>query len=170
MGTPLHLNQPRAAKQLQARSILRFARSRRRYIVGAVQASGVKTIVIVDDEMSFTELLGSMLGEHFSCPILTFGNPLTAAEALPRLNVGVLVTDYYMPHINGLDLIKQAGNLQPPPPSLLITGHTFEDDEDETARMPHFKAILPKPFRWQQLASLIEEHWPAGETPPLRKK
>ncbi len=128
-----------------------------------------KTIVIVDDEMSFTELLGSMLGEHFSCPVLTFGNPLTAAESLPRLNVGVLVTDYYMPHIDGLDLIKKAGALTPPPPSILITGHTFEDNDDETARMPHFKAILAKPFRWQQLAKLIEEHWPADSPVPLRK-
>jgi DNA-binding NtrC family response regulator len=136
-----------------------------------VARPGDKTIVIVDDEMSFTELLGSMLGEHFSCPILTFGNPLTAAEALPRLNIGVLVTDYYMPHINGLDLIRRAGNLQPSaPPCILITGHTFDNDADETARLPHFKTILPKPFRWQQLAALIERHWPLTEKLPLRQK
>jgi DNA-binding NtrC family response regulator len=128
-----------------------------------------KTIVIVDDEMSFTELLGSMLGDHFSCPVLTFGNPLTAAEALPRLNVGVLVTDYYMPHIDGLDLIKKAGELTPPPPSILITGHSFDDNDEQTAQLPHFKAILAKPFRWQQLAKLIEEHWPEGSPVPLRK-
>lgn len=132
-----------------------------------VQESAEKTIVIVDDEMSFTELLGSMLGEYFSCPILTFGNPLTAAKALPDLNVGVLVTDYYMPHINGLDLIRKAGELVPPPPSILITGHSFDNDEEETARMDHFKEILAKPFRWQQLAALIEKHWPCGR-PPVR--
>lgn len=133
-----------------------------------MQLPSEKTIVIVDDEMSFTELLGSMLGDYFSCPVLTFGNPVTAAEALPRLNVGVLVTDYYMPHINGLDLIKKAGALAPAPPSILITGHTFDDNDDETARIPHFKAILAKPFRWQQLAKLIEEHWPEAPGAPLR--
>lgn len=127
-----------------------------------------KTIVIVDDEMSFTELLGSMLGEHFTCPVLTFGNPLTAAAALPALNVGVLVTDYYMPHLTGLDLIKQAGSHQPAPPSILITGHTFDEPDDETVRMTHFKAILAKPFRWQQLAVLIEKHWPEPSGAPLR--
>jgi DNA-binding NtrC family response regulator len=149
---------------------LRFARQPFDRIVRPVEPPREKTIVIVDDEMSFTELLGSMLGEHFSCRILTFGNPLTAAETLPRLNVGVLVTDYYMPHINGLDLIRQAGNIQPAPTCILITGHSFADHDDETARIPHFKAILPKPFRWQQLARLIEAHWPAGDPVPLRNK
>jgi DNA-binding NtrC family response regulator len=135
----------------------------------AVQPPAEKTIVIVDDEMSFTELLGSMLGEHFSCPILTFGNPLTAAEALPRLNVGVLVTDYYMPHIDGLDLIKKAGLLTSVPPSILMTGHTIEDHEEQTAQMPHLRAILSKPFRWQQLAALIEKNWPEDSPSPVRK-
>lgn len=117
--------------------------------------------MIVDDEMSFTDLLGTMLGDHFGRPILTFGNPLTALEALPRLNVGMLVTDYYMPHVNGLDVIRRAGSLMAePPPCILITGHTFEDADNDLEKMAHFKAILPKPFRWQELAALIERHWP----------
>lgn len=122
-----------------------------------------KAIVIVDDEMSFTDLLGRMLGDHFKCPIVTFSNPLTLIQSLPRLNVGVLVTDYYMPHLNGLDLIRKAGEIMPLTPCLLITGHSFEHD-DTSANLANFKDILPKPFRWQQLARLIEKHWP-GETP-----
>jgi CheY-like chemotaxis protein len=133
-----------------------------------VDCTAPKAIVIVDDEMSFTDLLGQMLRDHFTCPVLTFGNPLTALAALPGLNVGVLVTDYYMPHINGLDVIRQAGEQGCiAPVSILITGHTFEND-DEIERVLHFKAMLAKPFRWQQLAELIEKHWPEGETPPLR--
>lgn len=131
--------------------------------------SDEKAIVIVDDEMSFTELLGCMLGDHFSRPILTFGNPLTAMEALPKLNIGILVTDYYMPHINGLDVIRRAGVLfAQPPPCILITGHTFEDADTDLEKMDHFKAVLPKPFRWQELAALIERHWPeAPRTPSI---
>lgn len=128
-----------------------------------------KSIVIVDDEMSFTDLLGRLLAEHFSCPILTFSNPLSALEALPKLNVGVLVTDYYMPHLNGLELIRKLGDLLPAPPAcILITGHSLENNDDEVARLIQFQAILYKPFRWQQLAALIEKNWPAGTPSPLR--
>lgn len=126
--------------------------------------------MIVDDEMSFTDLLGRLLGDHFRAPILTFSNPLTALEALPRMDVGMLVTDYYMPHLNGIDLIRKVAELLPlaPPPCLLITGHSFEHEE-EALHLPHFKAILSKPFRWQQLAALIEKNWPAEADSPLRE-
>lgn len=128
-----------------------------------------KAIVIVDDEMSFTELLGDLMGDHFHSPILTFSNPVSALETLPSIDVGIFVTDYYMPHRNGLDLIRKVGELIPcPPPCLLITGHCL-DDEGEPGNPPHFKAILPKPFRWQQLAALIERHWPADAPSPLRE-
>jgi len=126
-----------------------------------------KAIVIVDDEMSFTDLLARLLAEHFSCPILTFGNPLTALEALPGIEVGMFVTDFYMPHVNGAELISKAPQWSAiPPPCLLITGHMFDDSE--LCRLPYFKGVLAKPFRWQQLAVLIEKHWPAGSPIPRR--
>lgn len=125
--------------------------------------------MIVDDEMSFTDLLGRLLGEHFRSPIVTFSNPVTALEALPRLDAGMIVTDFYMPHLNGLELIRKAAEIVPiAPPCLLITGHAFEYETDASA-LPHFKGILAKPFRWQQLAVLIERHWPAGAPSPLRE-
>jgi DNA-binding NtrC family response regulator len=133
-----------------------------------VQDQAGKAIVIVDDEMSFTDLLARLLEEHFHCPIITFGNPLTALETIPRLDIGMLVTDYYMPHINGIELIRRTVALCPvPPPCVLITGHAM-DDEPGTADMPSFKGILAKPFRWQQVAALIEQHWPAHAPSPLR--
>jgi CheY-like chemotaxis protein len=127
-----------------------------------------KAIVIMDDETSFSDFLGDLLGEHFRCSIVSFTDPLALVDALPQLNVGVLVTDYYMPNLNGLELIRRAAEVMPvAPPCILITAHTFEDEE-EICRPPHFKAILAKPFRWQQLASLIVKHWPPGADSPLR--
>lgn len=137
-------------------------------MIAAVEENAPKSIVLVDDESAFTDLLVQMMGDHFECPILTFSNPVVALKALPELNVALLVTDYYMPRINGLDLIIRAGTTTAAPPhSILITGHTFEEDVDMSAT-PHFKAMLPKPFRWQQLARLIEQHWPDKAGAPLR--
>lgn len=147
---------------------LRFAQPRPDRMIAAVEETRPKAIVLVDDEAPFTDLLVQMMGDHFDCPILTFSNPVVALKALPELNVALLVTDYYMPRINGLDLIIRAGTLTATPPhSILITGHTFEEDVDMSAT-PHFKAMLPKPFRWQQLARLIEQHWPDAAGAPLR--
>ena len=131
-----------------------------------------KAIVIVDDEKSFTDLLGHLLGEHFACPVVMFRSPLAMLEALPTLNIGVLVTDYYMPHLNGLELIRKTGELSAgaPPPCILITGHAFEAEDHEERNLPHFKEVVPKPFRWQLLAALIVRHWPEGEPSPVRSE
>lgn len=145
-----------------------FAPAPRNRMVVLVEAKEGKAIVIIDDEVSFTELLEHLLGEHFDCPIRTFSNPLRMLEALPRLEVGIVVTDYYMPHRTGLELIRQVGELSlVPPPCILITGHALDEGE-ESARPVHLKAVLPKPFRWQELADLIEKYWPADLAPPRR--
>jgi FixJ family two-component response regulator len=137
-------------------------------ILEIVKEKAGKVIVIVDDERSFTDLLERLLGDYFSCPILTFADPLRMLEAYPRLDVGFLVTDYYMPHRNGMDLILKLAELSPEvPPCVLITGHAL-DEEEEGQRPPHLKAILSKPFRWQQLAGVIETHWPANAASPRR--
>jgi CheY-like chemotaxis protein len=138
-------------------------------IFGTVEATAADAIVIVDDEMSFTEMLGSLLQDYFSCPIYTFGNPLTALECIGRLNAGVVVTDYYMPHIDGIELIRRVYALHPisPPPCLLITGHTLEDDS-AIHTLPCYKGVIAKPFRWQQLASRIVTLWPPNLPSPVR--
>lgn len=134
-----------------------------------VEMPSAKAIVIVDDEKSFTDLLGRLLAEHFSCPIITFSTPLALLEKLPTIEIGILVTDYYMPHLNGLDLMRQIGcRCEPAPPCILITGHAFERNEDEERDLPHFRDVLPKPFRWQQIAAMITQNWPASEPSPLR--
>jgi CheY-like chemotaxis protein len=134
-----------------------------------VEKPAGKAIVLVDDETSFTELLGRLLGDYFNTPIITYSNPLKLLDAFPHLDVGILVTDYHMPHRNGLDLIRKLGELRPdPPPCLLITGHAIDEDDEENVLPAHLKEILPKPFRWQQLARLIEKHWPADAASPRR--
>lgn len=125
--------------------------------------------MIVDDEMSFTDMLGRLLEDYFDCPVLTFGNPLTALDAIARTKVAFVVTDYYMPHLSGLEFIRRVAEKTPsPPPFLLITGHTLEDDP-AILSLPCFKGTLAKPFRWQQLAALIQADRPPGSPLPVRK-
>jgi two-component system, chemotaxis family, chemotaxis protein CheY len=126
-----------------------------------VEPNATEAIVIVDDEMSFTTMLGRLLQEYFACPIYTFGNPLTALESIQRLKVGIVVTDYYMPHIDGIELINRLYALNPAstPPCLLITGHAM-DENSAIHTLPCYKGMISKPFRWQQLATRIVKHWP----------
>jgi DNA-binding NtrC family response regulator len=119
-----------------------------------------KSIVLVDDEKSYTDLMSQMLAENLDCPVNSFTRPLDALNAIRELSPAVIVTDYYMPQINGLDFIRRAAPLVPTTAFVLITGHNLQEAEDEFAQIKGLKAFLPKPFGWRRLADEIVRVWP----------
>jgi DNA-binding NtrC family response regulator len=135
-----------------------------------VNADREKTLVIVDDEQTYLDLLAQLLTEHMSCPVATFAGPLDALAALPQLRVGTVVTDYYMPHLNGLDFIQSARDLVPAVPFIIISGHGPHLTPDRYAHLPELRAVLSKPFRWRVLAEEILRHWPGNDVPQIRPR
>ncbi len=119
-----------------------------------------KAIVMVDDEKSYVELLAAMLTEHFESPVHTFTRPLAALAALPYLDIGVVVTDYYMPQLNGFEFIAQAAPKLPGVPFILITGHAVALAQEDLTHIKPLKVVLAKPFGWRMLADEILHRWP----------
>lgn len=122
---------------------------------------------MVDDEKSYVDLLANMLTEHLGCPVFAFTRPLEALAALPGIDVGVVVTDYHMPQMDGLEFIRSAAPLVPGVPFILITGHYHLIDHTLTPEMP-LRSILAKPFGWKKLASEIALYAPEFALPPTR--
>jgi DNA-binding NtrC family response regulator len=119
-----------------------------------------KVIVIVDDEPSYAALLSQLLSESLDCEVVTFMRPLDALAALPSLDVGVVVTDFSMPKLNGLEFVTQAEPLVPGTPFIVATGHTIGLPLESFARIGAVKAILRKPVTWRRLAEEILRVWP----------
>ena len=128
-----------------------------------------KSIVLVDDEKSYTDLLTQMLAENFDCAVHAFSRPLDALKALPAVDPGVIVTDYHMPQLDGLEFIREASQVAPAAHFVLITGHNLSAAEDRMARLPALKSYLPKPFGWRKLADEILRVWPDTSTVPSHR-
>lgn len=128
-----------------------------------MSSTSAKTLVIVDDEKSYTDLLGQLLADCLACPIQSFNRPLAALEALPGLNVGMIVTDYCMPQINGIELIRRVQQRFPNVPVIIITGHRMEMEQTDYSDITSLKAILAKPLSWRVLADEIVKHWPEAQ-------
>jgi DNA-binding NtrC family response regulator len=126
-----------------------------------------RAIILVDDEKSYTDLMTELLTENLSCPVHAFSRPVEALKMLPELNPGVIVTDYYMPQLNGLDFVRQATALVPEAAFVMITGHNLSDEEDAMIRLPALKGFLAKPFGWRKLADEIIRVWPTHLTSPV---
>lgn len=125
-----------------------------------------KCIVIVDDEKSYGELLSQLVRDHLEQPVVAFDNPVAALEALPGLNVGAVVTDFFMPVYDGAQFIRRAAPRLPGVPFFIITGHPVRLSDTFLDDLPALKAVLPKPFRWQKLGELIVRHWPEEASRP----
>jgi DNA-binding NtrC family response regulator len=120
----------------------------------------LKTIVIVDDEKAYLDIMATMLREQMGCPVETFTRPLDALDAIPQLSVGVVVTDCNMPQFSGHEFIRRASAMLPGVPFILMTGNIQEQDEEELIRGEALRSILPKPFGWRKLAEEIIRHAP----------
>lgn len=123
-----------------------------------------KPIVIVDDEQSYTDLITQLLADNLSCPVHGFTRPRDALKAIPSLDPGVIVTDYFMPQLNGIEFIREATSLAPKAHFVMITGHNLSAQEDQLAKLTALKGFLAKPFGWRKLADEIVRVWPQ-ETP-----
>lgn len=132
-------------------------------------STALKPIVIVDDEKSYTDLLSQMLAENLDRPVHAFVRPLDALKAIGELDPGVVVTDYYMPQLNGLDFIRQAAPLVPHATFVMITGHNLTSREEEMARLKPLKGFLAKPFGWRKLADEIIRVWPPEQPAPSHR-
>jgi CheY-like chemotaxis protein len=124
--------------------------------------SGPPSIVLVDDERSYTELMCQLLSDNLDRPVHGFTHPLRALAALPELAPAVVVTDYHMPEVNGIDFIRRASPLVPHAAFVMITGHNLASEEDRLAQLPALKGFLSKPFGWRKLADEILRVWPAA--------
>ena len=128
-----------------------------------------KSIVLVDDEQSYTDLLSQMLTDNLDCLVHTFTRPQDALKALPQINPGVIVTDYYMPQLNGLEFIREAAAVVPGAAFVLITGNNLSGEEDAMARLKPLKGFLAKPFGWRKLADEIIRVWPEHSAAPMHR-
>ena len=128
-----------------------------------------KPIVLVDDEKSYADLLTELLVENLNCSVHAFTRPTEALKVLPQLKPGVVVTDYHMPEINGLEFIRQAAPLVPEAAFVLISGNNLMAEKDAMAQLASLKSYLPKPFGWRKLADEILRVWPNHIPAPMHK-
>ena len=124
-------------------------------------------MVLVDDEFSYIDLLQQLLGEHLDRPVHGFTKPADALRGIPSLNVGLIITDYQMPDMNGLQFIAAVQKINPKIPFVMITAYNMTFTERELAMVPSLKVVVRKPFKWTVLAEEVLKYWPDSNPPKV---
>jgi len=128
-----------------------------------------KLLVIVDDEEPMLNQLKELMELRLNCKVLTFVKAADALEALPKLDVGLVVTDYYMPGISGVEFIQKAVKVKPGIPFIVITGHGPAFVSKSIPNIPELKCFINKPVRWKTLAGEIVRYWEGLPKPVINE-
>lgn len=119
------------------------------------QSKAVKPLVfVVDDEPMLLEL-ASMIVEPLGCRVRTFRDPTTAVREFSLANPlpDLVITDYAMHQMNGMDLIRDCRRINPRQKILMVSGTVDADIYRDSAQKPD--AFLAKPYQTQELVDLV---------------
>ena len=81
----------------------------------------IKKILVADDDASVRKLLNIFL-TYLGYDVHCVSDGEEAMIAIEKDNYSLLITDYEMPKINGIELTKKARNLMPSMPIIGISG------------------------------------------------
>lgn len=112
-------------------------------------------VLLVDDEEMVTTSIRAFLSLETDYEILAHTQP---EEALRRLDEGpldVIVTDYLMPRITGLQLLAEAKKKQPEAARVLLTGHADKQSAIRAINDVGLYQYLEKPWDNAQLLLVI---------------
>lgn len=79
------------------------------------------TIFVVDDEPMLLDLAVALL-QPLGYDVRTFSDPRAALKEFPAAKPAVIVTDYAMGGMNGLDLIRECRLINPAQKMILLSG------------------------------------------------
>jgi DNA-binding NtrC family response regulator len=85
------------------------------------KATPTPTVFVVDDQVLLLELAQTIL-TPLGCNVQTFTDPEQALKAFPAAAPAVVLTDYAMGRMSGMDLIRECRKLNPQQKTILISG------------------------------------------------
>ncbi len=116
---------------------------------------GQQEIVLVDDDPAILELQLNLL-EIKGQSADTFTDPFEAWERIQKGRTKLLVTDWEMPGLSGLDLLFRTHGVSHPPRVILLTGHGTVDRAVQAMSVGAYH-FLEKPFAPEKYLDLVTE-------------
>lgn len=112
-------------------------------------------LALVDDEEMVITSIKAYLQLETDYAVHGFTNPEEAARFLEKEQVDVVITDYLMPRMNGIQLLLRARQAQPDASRVLLTGHADKQSAITAINDVGLFQYLEKPWENAQLLLVI---------------
>ncbi len=115
-----------------------------------------KIILLADDEVMLRDLLAELL-ESNGYTVIKVSTGMEAIKVLSEeIKVDLVIMDYNMPEMNGLDCIRNIRDLEFKMPVILSTGSMSLTQELDTASYG-INSVLSKPYEFDSMISTIQQ-------------
>ncbi len=102
-------------------------------------------ILVVDDELSYLELVKGLLNQEGYDNIITEDNPLNVMPLLEKQNIDLILLDVFMPQMNGLELLEKIYAAYPKIPVIVITAVNEVDVALKAIKLGAYEFITKPP-------------------------
>lgn len=121
--------------------------------------SGVErtpVIAIVDDEEMVLTSLRSFLLLETDYEVETYNSPKKALEDLKEKNLDLIVSDYLMPEMNGIEFLLEVKKLHPFATRILLTGYADKENAIKAINEVGLYQYVEKPWDNDDLRITIQ--------------
>ena len=116
-----------------------------------------KLILVVDDDPVSCRTLQRLLETKKEFRVLTCRSGADALELVRRQAPDLMLVDYAMPGMSGVDLIRALAEGGRDVPSILVTGHPDVDDVLRLQKQGTIDFVVAKPWRNDHLLHVVEQ-------------
>lgn len=115
-----------------------------------------RKILIIDDEQLVTKTLKTLLKLEGYKDVECFNNPLEAVEFLKLQEVDLIISDFIMPELNGLEFLSKAKESQPDCTQILLTGYADKENAIAAINKLGIFKYIEKPWNNADLLANIK--------------
>ena len=103
-------------------------------------------IIIVDDEPMVTSSLSALLSFEGEYRPLVFNSPVDALEYIKKSDIDLVISDFFMPELNGIDFLTRVKKIHPEASLVLLTGYADKDSAIKAINEIGLYRYLEKPW------------------------
>jgi serine phosphatase RsbU (regulator of sigma subunit) len=112
-------------------------------------------LLIVDDDDLIIQSLRGLFTLETDYEIYDFNEPEKALQEVARRPIDLVISDFLMPRMNGVDFLKKVRELQPDATRILLTGFADKENAIRAINEVGLYHYLEKPWSNQDLLLLV---------------
>jgi len=120
-----------------------------------MDSSASNTILLVDDEEMVVTSIKSFLTLETDYQVVAFTSPKEAVEHVRDHKVDLVISDYLMPDMDGIEFLAKVKELQPEATRVLLTGYADKENAIKAINDVGLYQYIEKPWENDDLKLII---------------